>query len=105
MWRKCIFTDESSFETSIGRKKGENRYQEKFTKKTTKHPPSIMIWACISAQGPGQICLLPPNIRINSNMYVKVLKKFLLPSMASLKSKYMFQDKATPHTSNMKLYI
>lgn len=113
MWRQCIFTDESSFETSIGcgyrrvrRKFGENRYQEKFTKKTTKHPPSIMIWACISARGPGQICLLPPNSRIDSKMYVKVLKEFLLPSMGSLKSKYMFQDKATPHTSKMTtLYL
>jgi transposase len=113
MWRKCIFTDESSFETSIGcgyrrvrRKKGENRYQEKFNKKTTKLPPSVMIWACICAQGPGQICLLPPNIRINSKMYVKFLKKFLLPSMASLRSKYMFQDKVTPHTSKMTtLYL
>ena len=113
MWRKCIFTDESSFETSIGcgfrrvrRKKGQNRYQEKFTKKTTKHPPSIMIWGCISAQGPGEICLLKPNIRMDSKMYVKVLKKSLLPSMVSLKSNYMFQDKATVHTSKMTtLYL
>ena len=113
MWRKCVYTDESSFETSIGcgyrrvrRKHGENRYQEKFTKKTTKHPPSIMIWACISAKGPGQICLLPPNTRINSRLYVKVLKECLLPSMACFRSETMFQDKATPHTSKMTtLYL
>ena len=36
---------------------------------------------------------------------MKVLKKFLLPSMASLRSKYMFQDKATPHTSKTTLYF
>ena len=65
-----------------------------------------MIWACISARGPGQICLLPPNSRIDSKMYVKVLKEFLLPSMGYFRSKYMFQDKATPHTSKMTtLYL
>ena len=106
MWRKCIFTDESSFETSIGcgyrrvrRKTGENRYNEKYTKKSIKHPASVMIWASICAQGPGKIFLLPPNVKINSDIYVKVLKKYLLPSMVSLRCTYFLQDKATPHTS------
>ena len=46
-----------------------------------------------------------PRSRSNLSSRTKHKNK-LLPSMASLRSKYMFQDKATPHTSKMTtLYL
>ena len=88
-WENCLFTDESIFCTSrntgqrVRRKTGEGRFDEKYTKKTFKHSPSIMIWTCFSGKGgPGDIFFLKPKTKITSSVYVKV-----------------FQDRATPHTA------
>lgn len=105
-WENCLFTDESIFCTSrntgqrVRRKTGEGRFDEKYTKKTFKHSPSIMIWTCFSGKGgPGDIFFLKPKTKITSSVYVKVLESHLTKTMRRQKVGVFFQDRATPHTA------
>ena len=108
MWRKCLFTDESEFETisrnkysKVRRKKGEDRYQTKFIKKVVKHPASIMIWGSVCARGFGKIFFLPVNSRMNSLIFKDVIKNYLLPTMSKYSCSVFLQDNASPHTSKI----
>ena len=105
-WENCLFTDESIFCTSrntglrVRRKTGEGRYDEKYTKKTFKHAPSIMIWTSFSGKGgPGDIFFLRPNTTINSSLYIKILESHLTQTMRRQHVHLFFQDRATPHTA------
>ena len=105
-WENCLFTDESIFCTSrntglrVRRKTGEGRYDEKYTKKTFKHAPSVMIWTSFSGKGgPGDIFFLKPNTTITSSLYIKVLESHLTKTLRRHKVDLFFQDRATPHTA------
>ena len=41
------------------------RYVSKYTQATLKHPPSIMIWGCISAKGRGGLNIMVKIIRVD----------------------------------------
>jgi hypothetical protein len=67
----------------VRRPSGSNRYDTKYTAKTVKHPASVMVWGCFSANlgRGGSIYFLPKNVTMNSERYKKVLEDHLLPSM------------------------
>ena len=73
-----LFSDESSVQQfsvqvqHVWRPSGE-RYHEKYTVTTVKHPPSQMVWGAISAAGTGGLYFLTPGTTINGEKYVKVL--------------------------------
>jgi hypothetical protein len=67
-----------------------NKYDEKYTRKTLKHSPSLMIHASISANGPGRIFVLKVGQNMNGKQYLKVLKKNILPDMKSHNCQTMF---------------
>jgi transposase len=105
-WENCLFTDESLFLTSrntglrVRRKRGEGRYDEKYTKKTFKHASRIMIWTSFSGKGgPGDIFFLRPNTTMTSSLYIKVLESHLTPTMRRQHVDLFFQDRATTHTA------
>jgi transposase len=112
-WEKCLFTDESLFLTlrntglRVRRKRGEGRYDEKYTKKTIKHPAGIMIWTSFSGKGgPGDIFFLRPNTKMTSSLYIKVLETHLTSTMRKHQVNVFFQDRATPHTAgNTQKYM
>jgi hypothetical protein len=61
---------------------GSNRFDTKYAAKTVKHPASVMVWGCFSANlGRGGIYFLPKNVTMNSEKYEKVIEDHLLPSM------------------------
>ena len=106
MWSKCLFTDESEFETISGRKykrvrrrKDEDKYQDKYIQRVVKHPAKTMIWASVCARGFGNIFFLPQNSRMNSSIYHDVIKDYLLPTMSKYRCLLFLQDNASPHTS------
>ena len=62
-WSKVLFSDESyirqfvSRKTHVRRPIGE-RYVERYTKPTIKHPPSLMIWSAMSVNGTARLFAL-----------------------------------------------
>ena len=81
-WGKVLFSDEFSMQQfsvrvqRVWRPFGE-RYHEKYTVPTVKHPPSQMVWGAMSAAGTGGFYFLTPGTTINGEKYVKVLQEKL----------------------------
>ncbi len=54
-WSKVMYSDESTFHCvrnirkKVRRPSGSNRFDMKYTAKTVKHPASVMVWGCFSA--------------------------------------------------------
>ena len=78
-WGKVLFSDECSAQQfsvrvqHVWRPSGE-RYHEKYTVSTVKHPPSQMVWGAMSASGTGGLYFLTPGTTMNGEKYVKVLQ-------------------------------
>jgi transposase len=105
-WSKVMYLDESTFHCvrnirkKVRRPSGSNRFNTKYTAKTVKHPASVMVWGCFSANlGRGGIYFLPKNVTMNSERYEKVLEDHLLPSMLMHRSELFLQDGAPCHAS------
>ncbi len=105
-WSKVMYSDELTFRCvrnirkKVRRPSGSNRFDTKYTTKTVKHPASVMVWGCFSANlGRGNIYFLPKNVTMNSERYKKVLEDHLLPSMLMHRSEFFLQDGAPCHAS------
>lgn len=87
------------------RRRPQERYKEDCVIKTVKHPPSVMVWSCISSEGPGPIYFVDKIM--NSDQYVRVLNTVFLPYLQSLQcspTDYTFmQDGAPCHTSKKSI--
>ena len=111
-WETVMFSDESTFRLinpraqRVRRSLSMNRYLSKYTVKTVKHPPSVMVWACFSGKrGRGSIYFLPPNCTMNSDRYKQVLEEKLFPWMAIHEAKIFLQDGAPCHTSKKSMAL
>lgn len=101
-----IFSDESRLEAMtesvnfVRRRPGE-RYSEVAVQKKIKHPPSVMIWSCITGNGTGPLYFVEGTM--NQVQYKKVLETTFLPFLYSLSEEegsYTFmQDGAPCHTA------
>jgi hypothetical protein len=105
-WSKVMFSDESTFRCvrnirkKVRRPSGFNRFDTKYTAKTVKHPASVIVWGCFSANlGREGIYFLPKNVTMNSEWYEQVLEDHLLPSMLMHRSEFFLQDRAPCHAS------
>lgn len=103
-WRQVLWSDEScvclfQHNTTFIRRPVGTRYVSRYTTPTVKHPPSIMIWGCISANGCGGLEVLQKNVRMNSNLYIDVLQKHLVKSMNILNCNTFMHDCAPCHVS------
>lgn len=101
-----IFSDECRLEAlmDVGRfvrRRPHERYSDDCIKQTVKHPPSLMIWSCISSEGPGPIYFVRGTMK--QDQYKEVLEGTLMPYIRNLPyahSEYMFmQDGAPCHTA------
>lgn len=103
-WERLMFSDESTFQqfgvscNYVRRQEGQ-RYVQKYTVPTMKHPPSVMVWGCFSARFRGRLHFMPKGKTINSQVYMGILKEKLLPSMGSHRTTIFQQDNAPCHTS------
>lgn len=83
-----------------------SRYLQRFTVKTVKHPPSVMVWACFSGKGGrGSLYFLPAGATMNSERYVHVLEEKLFPWMAMHKATKFLQDGAPCHKSRRSMAV
>ena len=86
-WGNFLFADEKFFWTKNStsgrrvRRPVGRRYDPKFTKKEFKKPQKIMFWAGIASNGRRISRFLDINEKMNSNSYIKVLRKAGAPSM------------------------
>ena len=104
-WKKVLFSDESLFCVSYGdqgvrvwRMKQEAFHKE-CMKRSVKFAASVMVWACMTANGPGRLCITYE--RINSEIYQEILEYFMIPSSEDLcDDDFIFQhDLASCHRS------
>jgi len=78
-WKSVLFSDESSLYTFrscpkiVRRLLGSDKMEPKFTIKTKKHPPSVMVWGCFCNFGRGSLNLLRKNTTMNAERYSAML--------------------------------
>jgi len=111
-WERTMFSDESTFRlinpraARVRRSKGANRYLSKFTVKTVKHPPSVMVWACFSGiRGRASLYFLPVGQTMNSARYMEVLETKLFPWMELHGCHTFLQDGAPCHKSRASMAL
>lgn len=103
-WSEVMFSDESTFKTiratgkTVRRPVGSDKFDSRFTVKTTKHPDSVMVWGCFSSKmGRGGLFFLPKNQMMNQHVYLEVLTDHLLPFMHIHGTTKFLQDGAPCH--------
>ena len=65
-WSKVLFSNESAVQQFATRKRNVcqplgTQYNKKYTNKTAKHLPSVMVWGPISIIGPARLFFLKPG--------------------------------------------
>lgn len=107
-WRKVMWSDECSFlqfgqyASHVRRPRGQ-RYVEKYTIATVKHPPTIMVWGCMSSFGRGCLTVLNRNERIDSKRYIELMENKLKLFMTIHQCEIFMQDSAPCHVSKASL--
>lgn len=90
------------------RRRPSERFSDVSVLQTVKHPPSVMVWSCISAEGPGPLYFCQGTM--NQHQYKDVLENVLLPYMNDLdpnEGPHTFMhDNAPCHTAkSIKLFF
>ena len=111
-WEKTMFSDESTFRLvnpraqNVRRSSAHSRYLSKYTVKTVKHPPQVMVWGCFSGTaGRGSLYFLPAGTTMNSDRYSMVLEEKLFPWMRIHGCKSFLQDSAPCHKSKKSMAL
>ena len=105
-WSKALFSDESTFQQFVVRKRHVRRfpgkrYDDKYTVSTMKHPPSQMIWGAMSQHGIGGLFFLPSGTTMNGEKYAQLLSDKLQLHMHVHKCNIFMQDGAPCHRSKL----
>jgi hypothetical protein len=107
-WKRVMFSDESHFELQFGTKvdrcrrpKGSDRFSTKFTRKTVKHPPKVMAWACFSWNGRGGLEFLKKGEMMNGVRYRQLLEEKLEFFMHQHQTTHFLQDGAPCHKARI----
>ena len=104
-WLKVEFSDESTFQqfracSEIVRRPLGERFNPSFTKKTVKHPPSVMVWGSFDGSvGRGRLFFLPKGVSMNSSRYLEVLQDNLIPIFRVRRLSWFLQDSSPCHAS------
>ena len=70
-WKTIIFSDESTFKQFdclsqvVRRPSGSSSLDPKFTSKTIKHSPGVMVWGYFSHRGRGGLSFLEKDKKMN----------------------------------------
>ena len=104
-WHQVMFTDESTFQqvrstgyNYVRRPVGE-RLNPKFTIKTVKHPPTLMVWGGITAKGRCGLHIFPKGEKVNAAKYIQVLEEKAKIHMNITGATILQQDSAPCHTA------
>jgi len=106
-WEQVTFSDESTFQQVRGcgtnyvrRPRGE-RLNPKYTVKTVKHPPCVMVWGAITAKGRCGLHIFDKGVKVNAAEYIKVLDSKVKLHMNITGSTLFQQDSAPCHTARV----
>jgi predicted transcriptional regulator len=106
-WDNVMFSDESTFQQVRGtgsnyvRRPVGQRLNPKYTLKTVKHPPSVMVWGAITSRGRCGLKVFDKGVRVNAAMYVRVLDEKLKVHMNITGATIFQQDSAPSHTAKV----
>ena len=105
-WSKVLFSDEtciainlSTIMNQIRRTPGSNCFDERYTRKTVKHPLTVMFWGCFSRSKIGS--LIPINGYMNSMKYLELLKDKLKANLQTTGSETFQNDSAPCHRAKI----
>lgn len=103
-WKKVLFTDETlicqfgSPATFVRRPKGE-RFNARYTIRTTKHSPKVMVWGSFSYAGRGSLYFVDQGQTVNAEEYKKILTSKVPITMRIHNCQIFQQDSAPAHTA------
>jgi DDE superfamily endonuclease len=84
----------------VRRPPGE-RLNPKYTIKTVKHPPSVMAWGAITANGRCGIKIFDKGVKVNAAEYIKVFDSKVKIHMNVSGTTLFQQDSAPCHTARI----
>ncbi|KAK3895855.1 hypothetical protein Pcinc_000469 [Petrolisthes cinctipes] len=106
-WRRVLWTDESTFCVSESKGKKVWRVRDsdpcnpKFTRKTVKHPASLMVWGEFSYGGSADLIIFPKGQTVTKVVYLHLLENKLAECFAATGSEVLQQDGAPAHTAKV----
>ena len=108
-WRKIVWSDESMIHINFGqvgrfvrRASWQNPFQPHFLRQTVKHPLKIMFWGCFTGSKIGRLHICEGIM--NTEKYIEVLQKRLVPYIDELNNDVIYQQDGAPcHTSKNSL--
>ena len=105
-WEKVLFSDESTFQQFVVRKRHVRRptgklFDQRYTIPTVKHPPSQMVWGAIPKNGVAALSFLPPGTTVNGPKYVQMLSEKLKLHLQVHNCQIFMQDGAPCHRSKV----
>ena len=84
----------------VRRGSGTTREDPRFTVKTVKHPPSVMVWGAFSGKdGRSGLEFLPKNQTMNTTQYCDILERKLVDRFHARGCSFFMQDSAPCHVS------
>lgn len=104
-WEQVMFSDESTFSQVRGtgynyvRRPPGLRLNPKYTLKTVKHPPSLMVWGAITAVGRCGLKIFEKNVKVNADKYIEVLQSKVKIHMQVTGTTLFQQDSAPCHVA------
>jgi transposase len=104
-WDRVMFSDESTFQQVRGtgsnyvRRPPGKRLDPKYTIKTVKHPPSVMVWGAITSSGRCGLQIFDKGVKVNAEEYIKVLDSKVKIHMNISGATVFQQDSAPCHTA------
>lgn len=105
--RSILWSDESTFTVTgtptgrVRRPRNSDRYDERYTVKTQKHPQSVMVWGAFSYYGVSKLYFLEKGQTMNSNAYLNLLINNLPECFVDCNAEVFMQDGASCHTSKV----
>lgn len=108
-WRKIIWSDETMIQLTFGedgrfvrRASWQNPFEPKYLRKTVKHPLKVMFWGCFSTHKIGRLHICDGIM--NSDKYIEVLRKRLVPYIDEINQDLIYQQDSAPcHTSKRSI--
>lgn len=103
-WEKVLFSDETIIcqfgapATMVRRPSGE-RFNPRYTVRTVKHSPKIMIWGCFSHAGRGSLYFVDVGKTVNALEYKKILMSKVPIAMRIHNCRVFQHDSAPAHTA------
>ena len=104
-WKTVMFSDETTIKQLdcipqvVRRPPGSSPVDPKYTRKTVKHSPGVMVWGCFSHHGRGALSFLEKGQKMNSEVYIKILDDKIIDFMRRHNCTTFQQDKAPCHAS------